>query len=128
MKAILYLVASLVLVSFTSHQNDEMDGIWMGYYRTGLAKEKVIVKFSTADRMEFYAGGVNESNKCTGSYKLFEDSVSFTYRNAEGQEFVMKGHLNSRKTYVDGVWKNDEESTGKFYLEKQKVEERIVMP
>lgn len=128
MKAILYLVATTLLVSFSRHERDEIDGIWMGYYRAGLAKEKVIVKFSSEEKMEFYTGGVDETTRCTGSYKLLGDSVSFTYRNAEGQEFIMKGHLNSRKTYVDGVWTNNEESTGKFYLEKQKVEERIVEP
>ena len=128
MKAILYLVATTVLVSFTRHDNNEIDGIWMGYYRTEDVRERVVVKFSAEDRMEFYTGGVDENTRCLGSYKISGDSVSFTYTNASGQEIIMKGHFNNRKTYVDGVWLNTDEASGKFYLEKQKVEERIVRP
>lgn len=128
MKAILYLVVTTLLVSFSRHDSNEIDGIWMGYYRTDEVRERVIVKFSAEDKMEFYTGGVDETNRCIGSYKISGDSVSFTYKNANDQEIIMHGHFNSRKTYVDGVWKNNEESSGKFYLEKQKVEERIVRP
>ena len=128
MKTILYLAFTMVLVSFSRHDSNEIDGIWMGYYRTDESKEKVIVKFNAQDQMEFYTGGFDEHSMCMGSYKLVGDSISFTYKNPEGQEFYMSGNINSRKTYVDGTWKNDQELTGKFYLEKQKVQERIVVP
>jgi hypothetical protein len=128
MKAFIYLMAATMLVSFSKREEEEIDGIWMGYYRSDISKEKVIVKFSSHDRMEFYAGGVDEGPKCIGSYRIVGDSVSFTYRNAEGKEFNMEGTLNYRKTYVDGTWKTNDLNSGKFYLEKQKIEERIVQP
>jgi hypothetical protein len=128
MKRLVYLLAGTVLLSFTKHRADDIDGIWMGYYRSEMVKEKVIVKFSSQDRMEFYTGGVDDRTKCIGSYRLLGDSVSFTYTTPDGQQFRMQGHLNYRKTYLDGVWKTNDRSTGKFYLERQKVEERFIEP
>ncbi len=127
MKALIFLLTATMLVSFTGRDEKEIDGIWMGYYRSDILKEKVIVKFSPDDRMEFYTGGVNEQSRCVGSYQILGDSVSFTYKDADGFEIRMRGHLNYRKTSLDGVWKNDV-MTGKFHLEKQNVEERIVQP
>ncbi len=127
MKAFILLLTTTMLVSFTGKDDKEIDGIWMGYYRSDIMKEKVIVKFSADDRMEFYTGGVNEQSRCIGSYRIIGDSVSFTYRDPEGLEIRMRGHLNYRKTSLEGVWKNDV-MTGKFHLEKQNVEERIVQP
>jgi hypothetical protein len=43
-----------------------------------------------------------------------------------GEEVVMQGHFNRRKTYMDGICKTNNKPTGSFYLEKQKLEERIV--
>jgi len=128
MKAILFLAAGFFLLSFTKHSGSDIDGIWMGYYRTDISKEKVIVKFCSEERIEFYTGGVQDDNKCIGKYELSGDSLSFTYRTPEGREFVMQGQLNYRKTYLDGVWQNNDHSTGKFYLERQKVEERFIQP
>ena len=127
MKAFILLLTTTMLVSFTGRDDMEIDGIWMGYYRSEIMKEKVIVKFSADDRMEFYTGGVSEQSRCIGSYRIMGDSVSFTYRDPEGLEIRMRGHLNYRKTSLEGVWKNDV-MTGKFHLEKQNVEERIVQP
>lgn len=128
MKRIVYLLAGTVLLSFTRHTAEEdIDGIWMGFYRSNNVKEKVIVKFNSQDRIEFYTGGVDDKSRCEGSYTLLGDSLSFTYTTPDGQRFQMEGHLNWRKTYLDGTWKTGaDQSTGKFYLEKQQVEERFV--
>ena len=128
MKAIFVLLAAATLVSFSKKEENSLDGIWMGYYRAGSVKEKVIIKFDGDKGMECYTGGVDDKAKCTGSYELSGDTVSFTYTTLEGQEISMQGQLNYRKTYVDGIWKTGEEAVGKFYLERQKVEERFIQP
>ncbi|MGZ5286560.1 MAG: hypothetical protein ACXWB9_05210 [Flavisolibacter sp.] len=127
MKSFMFLLAASLLLSFTGQDNKEIDGIWIGYYQSDILKEKLIVKFSTDDKMEFYVGGVDEPIRCVGSYRILGDSVSFTYKDAEGFEIRMRGHLNYMKTSLDGVWKNDI-MTGKFHLKKQKVEERMTQP
>src|SRR5215213_846375 len=128
MKMIIWLLAGSLLTGFTNKQEDEIDGIWMGYYRSEMVKEKVIVKFSNEDKLEFYTGGVDDKTKCDGTYRLLGDSVSFTYVTPAGEEFLMQGHINRRKNFVDGVWKTGDKSTGSFYLEKQRLEEKFINP
>lgn len=128
MKKIVYLLGATVLLSFTTDTAQDVDGIWMGYFRGDKVKEKVIVKFDSKDHIEFYTGGVEDRTRCDGSYELLGDSLSFTYTTADGSKYQMQGQLNYRKTYLDGVWKNGEHSTGRFYLERQKVEERFIAP
>ena len=129
MKAIICLLAVSLLAGFTSRpEENEIDGIWMGYYRSETMKEKVIVKFSNKDKIEFYAGGVDEKTKCDGTYRLLGDSVSFTYTTPAGDQFTMEGHMNRRKNFVDGVWQNKDQEKGSFYLEKQKLQEKIAQP
>ncbi|HEU4472718.1 MAG TPA: hypothetical protein VFR58_16605 [Flavisolibacter sp.] len=129
MKIAVYLLAGSLLTGFTSGTGEnDIDGIWMGYYRSNLIKEKVIVKFDASDKMEFYTGGVDERTRLEGTYRLLGDSVSFTYVTPEGEEYTMKGQINRRKNFVDGTWRTNEQSTGSFYLERQKVEERFAQP
>jgi len=129
MKAIIVLLAGSLLASFTNKPyEDDLDGIWMGYYRSELMKEKVIVKFSNEDKIEFYTGGIDDRTKCNGTYQLLGDSVSFTYCTAEGDKFVMQGQINRRKNYLNGVWKANDRSTGSFFLERQDLEEKFVKP
>jgi hypothetical protein len=129
MKAIMVLLAGSFLTGFSNRpMEDDIDGIWMGYYRSEVIKERVIVKFSNEDKIEFYTGGVDDKTKCNGSYRLLGDSVSFTYKTPEGQEYLMQGHINRRKNFVDGVWKTNDKGTGSFYLEKQEVEEKFINP
>ena len=130
MKPMIYLLAATIMTSF-SHKpidNTDIDGIWMGYYRSQYIKEKLIVKFGQTDRMEFYTGGVDDRTRAEGSYRIQGDSVSLSYQTAEGEVISMKGHFNRRKSYVDGVWKGADRSSGSFYLEKQEWQERFVQP
>ena len=122
-------MAIAFLAGFTNKQEvDEIDGLWMGYYRSGMVKEKVIVKFCNKDKIEFYTGGADDQTKCDGSYQILGDSVSFTYKTPVGDEIVMKGQMNRRKNFLDGTWKNKDLQSGSFYLEKQKIQERITHP
>ena len=58
MKILFCLLAGTVLTSFTNKSFDnDLDGYWMGYYRSDFTKEKVIVKLNADDRMDFYTGG-----------------------------------------------------------------------
>jgi len=100
----------------------------MGYYRSDINKEKVIVKLDANDRMDFYTGTIDDQSRLEGSYKIFGDSVSFSYKTVDGEEVVMQGHFNRRKTYMDGVCTMNKKTTGSFYLEKQSLEERFVEP
>jgi len=130
-KAIYLIAAATVLTSFTFRSNDDddsIDGLWMGYYRSDLIKEKVIVKFNGTEQIEFYTGGVDERTKTTGSYRLQGDSVSFTYKTPDGASITMEGHFNRRKNFVDGVWNEDKKTGGSFYLEKQKIQEYYAAP
>src|SRR6059058_3845130 len=129
MKAMIYLLAGTLFTSFTNKTYDEnIDGIWMGYYRSDILKEKVIVKFNESDKMEFYTGGVDDRTRLEGSYHILGDSVSITYKDSAGEEITMQGHFNRRKNFVDGSWKGKEKSSGSFYLEKQQVEELYARP
>ncbi|MBO9682648.1 MAG: hypothetical protein J7502_08280 [Flavisolibacter sp.] len=127
MKTIFCLLAGTVLTSFINKPADtDLDGYWMGYYRSELLKEKVIIKMDGDDRMVFYTGGIDDRTKLEGSYKIYGDSVSFKYTTADGEEVLMQGHFNYRKTYVDGICRTNNKPSGSFYLEKQKLEERLV--
>lgn len=129
MKTLIYLLVGIGLMSFAGHQSDDlMKGIWKGYYRSELIKEKVIVKFNNESKIEFYTGGVDERTMLPGIYQLEGDSVSFSYVTNEGEEFFMKGHVNDRRNFLDGTWITSDSSTGSFYLEKQTVQENYVMP
>jgi hypothetical protein len=129
MKALFCLLAGTILTSFTDKSFDnDLDGYWMGYYRSNISKEKVIVKLAADDRMDFYTGGIDDRTRVEGTYKILGDSVSFSYKTADGEEVVMQGHFNRRRTYMDGVCRTNNKTTGSFYLEKQKLEERFVQP
>src|SRR5690349_8134073 len=109
MKLLMYLLAGTILSSFSARPvDDDIDGVWMGYYRSTFQKEKLIVKFSSTDKMEFYTGGVDERTRLDGSYRIQGDSVSFTYRTPEGEEIRMQGHFNRWKNFVNGVWKTND--------------------
>lgn len=130
MKALFCLLAGTMLTSFINKpvDNDDLDGYWMGYYRTDLTKEKVIIKLSSDDRMDFYTGGIDDRTKLEGTYNISNDSVSFRYTTPEGEAILMQGHFNYRRNYMDGVCRTNNKPTGSFYLEKQSLEERFVEP
>ena len=129
MKTLFVLLAGTMLTSFTNKSFDnDLDGYWMGYYRSDITKEKVIVKLDADDRMDFYTGGIDDRTRLEGTYRIFGDSVSFSYKTIDGEEIVMQGHFNHRKTYMDGVCRTNNKPTGSFYLEKQKLEERFTQP
>ncbi|MGZ3845894.1 MAG: hypothetical protein ACXVBH_07550 [Flavisolibacter sp.] len=130
MKTLFVLLAGTVLSSFVNKpvDNDDLDGYWMGYYRSDLNKEKVIVKLDANDRMDFYTGGIDDRTRLEGTYRILGDSVSFSYKTVDGELVVMQGHFNHRKTYMDGVCRTNDKPTGSFYLEKQDLEERFVQP
>lgn len=129
MKTLFCLLAGTVLTSFISKPvDDDLDGYWMGYYRSDISKEKVIIKLDTDERMDFYTGGIDDRTKVQGTYKIYGDSVAFRYTTADGEEILMQGHFNHRRTYMDGICRTNDKPTGSFYLEKQKLEERIVEP
>ena len=126
MKTIFFLLAGTVLSSFVNKPGDyDLDGYWMRYYRSEMLKEKVIVKVDSDERMIFYTGGIDDRTKLEGSYKIYGDSISFKYTSADGEEIVMQGHFNYRRTYVDGICRTNNRPSGSFYLEKQKLEERM---
>lgn len=130
MKTLLCLLAGTILASFINKpvDNDDLDGYWMGYYRSDLTKEKVIVKLDVNDRLDFYTGGIDDRTKLEGTYKIDGDSVSFNYTTADGEKVLMQGHFNFRRTYMDGICKTNNVPSGSFYLEKQPLEERFAEP
>ena len=129
MKTLLCLLAVTILTSFISKPvDDDLDGYWMGYYRSDMTKEKVIIKLDVNDRMDFYTGGIDDRTKLEGTYKIFGDSVAFRYTTTDGEEILMQGHFNHRRTYMDGICRTNNKPTGSFYLEKQQLDERMVQP
>jgi len=129
MKTLVYLMAGAFLVSFSSKDIDAVDGIWTGVYRTDNLREKVLVKFDPEHQIELYNGEVIESNKFTGTYQIQGDTLlKFSYQNSEGKQFTMKGSINSRKNYVDGVWETSDKRSGSFYLKKEKIQEMYIQP
>ncbi len=129
MKTLLCLLAVTILTSFINKPvDDDLDGYWMGYYRSDMTKEKVIIKLDVNDRMDFYTGGIDDRTKLEGTYKIFGDSVAFRYTTTDGEEILMQGHFNHRRTYMDGICRTNNKPTGSFYLEKQQLDERMVQP
>lgn len=130
MKTLFCLLAGTILTSFINKpvNNDDLDGFWMGYYRNDLTKEKVIIKLDKDDHMDFYTGGIDDRTKLEGTYKIDGDSVAFHYITPEGEDMLMQGHFNFRRTYMDGTCKTNNKPSGSFYLEKQELEERFVEP
>jgi hypothetical protein len=127
MKNIVGLLASVVLLTgFAAKDDDPINGMWLGYYKSDLLKEKLIVKFSSEDHIEFYTGGFGEQPRFNGSYKLVGDSITFTYTTPDGQTCTMQGHISLRRNYVDGTWKLNGVAQGSFFMEKQDVEEKVV--
>ena len=130
MKTFLCLLAGTILTSFVNKpvDGDDLDGFWMGYYRSDLLKEKVIVKLDSDDRLVFYTGGIDDRTKLEGTYKIYGDSVAFRYTTTDGEEVLMQGHFNHRKNYMDGICRTNNKPSGSFYLEKQELEERFAQP
>ncbi|MGN6163388.1 MAG: hypothetical protein ACTHOF_02510 [Flavisolibacter sp.] len=129
MKTIVCLLAGVLLTSFTGKEVNRVDGIWTGVYKTDNSREKVLVRFEDQSHIELYNGDVIESNKFTGTYELQGDSVlQFSYQTADGKEFTMKGHINKRKNYVDGVWQTSGNLSGSFYLKKERIQELFIQP
>lgn len=122
-------MAGTVLTSYINKPvTDDLDGYWMGYYRTGDSKEKVIIKLGSDERLDLYAGGINDQSQLQGTYRVYGDSVAFHYTSPEGEDVLMEGHFNHRKTYMDGLCKTNNKPTGSFYLERQDLEERFIEP
>ena len=129
MKTMICFLAGVVLTSFIGREVNDVDGIWTGVYKTENTREKVLVRFEDQNHIELYDGDVIESNKFTGTYQLQGDSVlQFSYQTPDGKEFTMKGHINKRKNYVDGVWQTSDKLSGSFYLKKEKIQEMFVQP
>lgn len=129
MKRVMYVLTALVLTSFTPMPEDEnIDGVWMGYYRSEFSKERLIVKFNEKEKTEFYTGGVDDRTRTEGTYHILGDSVSISYITPDGTRMILEGNFNHRKSFVDGVWKVNNKTGGSFYLEKQKVQEYFAKP
>lgn len=131
MKTLFCLLAAAVLTGFINKSvvvDDDVNGYWMGYYRSEMINEKLIVKLNIDEHIVFYTSGINERTKMEGTYKIYGDSVSFSYTTTGGEEVVMQGHFNRRRTYMDGICRTNNKPTGSFYLEKQKLEERFAKP
>lgn len=129
MKILFCLLAGTILASFVSKPlEDDLDGYWMGYFRSEMNKEKVIVKLSSDDRMDFYTGGIDDRTKLEGTYRIEGDSVYFKYTSTNGEDILMQGHFNRRRTYMDGICRTNNKPSGSFYLEKQKLQERFAQP
>jgi hypothetical protein len=128
MKKLIYVLAGVILVSFTD-QKVNVDGLWTGIYKTDNVRERVLVKFEAQNQIELYNGEVSEVNRYTGTYEIQGDSVlKFTYQNSEGKSFTMQGTFNKKRTYVDGVWQTSDKRSGSFYLKKEKLEELLIQP
>src|SRR4051812_22987714 len=131
MKTLLCLLAGAILTTGFINKpadDEDLDGFWMGYYRSELTKEKVIIKLNSDDRMDFYTGGIDDRTKVEGNYKISGDSISFNYTSADGEKMLMQGHYNRRRNFIDGICRVNNEPSGSFYLEKQELEERMVKP
>ena len=127
MKTLLFVLAATVFAGFSNKPADEeLDGYWMGYYRNEISKEKLIIRLSSDARMDFYTGGIDDRTKREGTYQIKGDSVYFSYKSATGEDVLMLGHFNRRKTYMDGTCHTNNKPSGSFYLEKQNLQERIV--
>jgi hypothetical protein len=127
MKQILFIMSTWLILGFADgSQTETIEGLWTGVYKTEDGKETVIVKFEAGNQVELYCGVVEAENRSTGTYTLKGDSVLiFRYVDAEGNEFIMEGNINKRKTYVDGLMKSGKNS-GSFFLRKEKIQELFI--
>jgi hypothetical protein len=129
MKRIFYLLSGAFLLSFSNKTDEEpLDGIWMGAYESENTMENVVVKLGDKNQLEFYQGDLDEKNKVIGTYHLQGDSVTISYKTTDGKEFNLTGHVNYRKTFVDGKWVANDKAKGNFYLQKQKFREMLAQP
>jgi hypothetical protein len=128
MKTIVYVMAGILMLSFSTQQT-AIDGIWTGIYRADNVREKVWVKFAPQNTVELYNGDVIEGNKLSGTYQLQGDSVlKVTYQTEDGKQYTMQGHINRKRNYVDGVWETSDKLSGSFYLKKEKLQEMFIQP
>ncbi|HEU4633430.1 MAG TPA: hypothetical protein VFS22_05560 [Flavisolibacter sp.] len=129
MKTIAYVLAGMIMLSFSTQQTEAIDGIWTGIYRADNLREKVWVKFAPQNTVELYNGEVIETNKVSGTYQLQGDSVlKVTYQTEDGKQYTMQGHINRKKNYVDGTWQASDKLSGSFYLKKEKIQEMFIQP
>lgn len=129
MKTIAYVLAGMIMLSFSTQQTEAIDGIWTGIYRADNVREKVWVKFAPQNTVELYNGEVIETNKVSGTYQLQGDSVlKVTYQTEDGKQYTMQGHINRKKNYVDGTWQASDKLSGSFYLKKEKIQEMFIQP
>lgn len=129
MKTIAYVLAGMIMLSFSTQQTEAIDGIWTGIYRADNVREKVWVKFAPQNTVELYNGDVIETNKVSGTYQLQGDSVlKVTYQTEDGKQYTMQGHINRKKNYVDGTWQASDKLSGSFYLKKEKIQEMFIQP
>jgi hypothetical protein len=124
MKTLLF-AAGLVMMSFSFKPTNTIDGVWTGIYESETAVTNMVIRFEDESKFHCYKGQVSEQNKLEGTYLMKGDSVLiFTYKAADGSRINFKGNLGPNKTYVNGVWVAPDQK-GKFFLRKQKVEERF---
>jgi len=129
MKTIAYVMAAVLMLSFSTQQTVAIDGIWTGIYRADNVREKVWVRFAPQNTVELYNGDVVEGNKLSGTYQLQGDSVlKVTYQTEDGKQYTMQGHINRKRNYVDGVWETSDKLSGSFYLKKEKIQEMFIQP
>jgi hypothetical protein len=63
MKTIAYVMAAVLMLSFSTQQTVAIDGIWTGIYRADNVREKVWVRFAPQNTVELYNGDVDLSNR-----------------------------------------------------------------
>jgi hypothetical protein len=124
MKTLLF-AAGLVIMSFTNKSNNSVEGVWSGIYESETAVTNFTVRFEDDSKFHCYKGQVTDQNKLEGTYVMQGDTaIIFTYQTPEGKEIKFQGSLGPKKTYVNGVWEAPD-TKGKFFLRKQKIEERL---
>ncbi len=129
MKNIIYSLAALLLVSFSSNNVETFGGLWTGAFRTDMSREKVYVRFDEQNKLQLYSGVVEENNRSVGTYEVLGDTaLVFNYSRADGKTVTMRGAINKRKTYVDGTWETSDKTSGSFYLKKDEIQELFITP
>ena len=124
MKTLLF-AAAMVMMSFSIRSNQSVDGVWSGIYESETAVTNMVIRFEDESKFHCYKGQVSEENKLEGTYEIEGDTtLTFTYKATDGKQIKFKGHFGPKKTYVNGVWEAPD-TKGKFFLRKQKVEERF---
>ncbi len=125
MKTLLF-AAGMVFMGFTFKPAiNTVDGVWTGIYESDNSVANMVIRFEDDSKFHCYKGQVTDQNKLEGTYVIHGDtSLTFTYKTPEGKVIIFKGNLGPKKTYVNGVWEAPD-AKGKFFLRKQKVEERF---